>query len=426
MRKMSYVIKIDGVFDSLRNHNDAAAKIYAEEAKEELKILVKMQHELQGPEITALKMVINIVDNVLRDQMKSAKVELENEKMKKGYLQLQKKLKDFKQNQNIRQSEGPHEQDPGFSYSQRKQQSPSEQQVSPNMHKLAIDPNNVSGHLPTHQAEKSASQEKPSAIKEKHSALKENHSTVVSTYPEYTKLSDFDDKESSKMERNKKASKAMNMNNPDIADLSDINRPTKLAEKFSELYDNEWTEVFDILNSKIKVSEKTIIDELLLIIQDAYKFCKEEADIQIKVMFSECLKIIGGKGNNAKSELTDTDRNLMLELRKANAALALPRLETIFFDKRIKDINKKEILKGTPQPSKAGPMAKYAKKAIEVTWWMNVQIPPVYMCPTEGQFDPNLYRAYTKSGKDPVFFVWPALRLFEGGGVLVKGVVQFE
>ena len=29
--------------------------------------------------------------------------------------------------------------------------------------------------------------------------------------------------------------------NPNIADLSDKNRPTNLAENFSELYDNEWT-----------------------------------------------------------------------------------------------------------------------------------------------------------------------------------------
>ena len=31
-------------------------------------------------------------------------------------------------------------------------------------------------------------------------------------------------------------------NNPGIADLSDKNRPQKLGEYFSELYDNEWTE----------------------------------------------------------------------------------------------------------------------------------------------------------------------------------------
>ena len=32
--------------------------------------------------------------------------------------------------------------------------------------------------------------------------------------------------------------------NPDIADLSDPYRPTKIAEMFSELYDNQWTDGF--------------------------------------------------------------------------------------------------------------------------------------------------------------------------------------
>ncbi|WAQ97921.1 hypothetical protein MAR_022294, partial [Mya arenaria] len=38
------------------------------------------------------------------------------------------------------------------------------------------------------------------------------------------------------------ASSKLRDNNPNITDLSDQNRPTKIAEKMSELYDNEWTE----------------------------------------------------------------------------------------------------------------------------------------------------------------------------------------
>ena len=36
-------------------------------------------------------------------------------------------------------------------------------------------------------------------------------------------------------------------NNPNIADLSDRNRPTKLAERYTELYDNQWTDAFEII-----------------------------------------------------------------------------------------------------------------------------------------------------------------------------------
>lgn len=31
----------------------------------------------------------------------------------------------------------------------------------------------------------------------------------------------------------------------DIADLSDLNKPTKIGERFSELFDNEWTDAFE-------------------------------------------------------------------------------------------------------------------------------------------------------------------------------------
>ena len=53
-------------------------------------------------------------------------------------------------------------------------------------------------------------------------------------------------------------------NNPEIADLSDINRPTNLVEKFALLYDDQWTEAFDALQElpEYKNEEKTI--ELLL------------------------------------------------------------------------------------------------------------------------------------------------------------------
>ena len=37
-------------------------------------------------------------------------------------------------------------------------------------------------------------------------------------------------------------------NNPNLTDLSDANRPTKISEMFSELYDNEWTDAYDELS----------------------------------------------------------------------------------------------------------------------------------------------------------------------------------
>lgn len=58
----------------------------------------------------------------------------------------------------------------------------------------------------------------------------------------------------------------LRVNNPGIADLSDENRPNKLGEKFSELYDNEWTEAYESLED-VGVDEEEIIKKLLDILK---------------------------------------------------------------------------------------------------------------------------------------------------------------
>ena len=63
------------------------------------------------------------------------------------------------------------------------------------------------------------------------------------------------------------ASAQLTDGNPAITDLSDVNRPTKIAEKFSELYDNEWTDAFEALTSQYHMSEKEAVDTLLRILK---------------------------------------------------------------------------------------------------------------------------------------------------------------
>lgn len=62
------------------------------------------------------------------------------------------------------------------------------------------------------------------------------------------------------------ASKQLTTNNPNIADLSDRNRPTKLGEKFEQLYDNEWSEAFEYLKG-IPMDEDQILKTLVDISQ---------------------------------------------------------------------------------------------------------------------------------------------------------------
>lgn len=58
--------------------------------------------------------------------------------------------------------------------------------------------------------------------------------------------------------------------NTSIADLGDKYRPTRIAELYSELYDNEWTEAVDDLVSK-EWSEDMIVRHLFIILQVVFK-----------------------------------------------------------------------------------------------------------------------------------------------------------
>lgn len=51
--------------------------------------------------------------------------------------------------------------------------------------------------------------------------------------------------------------------NSDITDLSDSNRPTKLSEKWSSLYTDEWSDAFDDLSEIKKTNDNYNIEKEL-------------------------------------------------------------------------------------------------------------------------------------------------------------------
>ncbi|OPL20267.1 hypothetical protein AM593_01478, partial [Mytilus galloprovincialis] len=63
--------------------------------------------------------------------------------------------------------------------------------------------------------------------------------------------------------------------NSDITDLSDANRPTKLAEKWSSLYTDEWSDAFDEFQTIMKNENSSIEKELCSIVQKCLNICQE-------------------------------------------------------------------------------------------------------------------------------------------------------
>ena len=64
----------------------------------------------------------------------------------------------------------------------------------------------------------------------------------------------------------------MHNKNPMITDLGDINRPTKLAEQFSVLYDNEWTDAFDSV-ARMAGQTQNIEKNIIIYLADVLRVC---------------------------------------------------------------------------------------------------------------------------------------------------------
>lgn len=62
------------------------------------------------------------------------------------------------------------------------------------------------------------------------------------------------------------ASQQLTQGNPNIADLSDVNRPTKLGERFGQVYDDQWSEAYEALKARGKRDDEIVV-ELAKIVQ---------------------------------------------------------------------------------------------------------------------------------------------------------------
>ncbi|XP_052214323.1 paramyosin-like [Dreissena polymorpha] len=206
-------------------------------------------------------------------------------------------------------------------------------------------------------------------------------------------------------------------NNPNITDLSDKNRPTKLAERYSELYDNEWADAFEDLNAIYNDEQKTIA-MLTVILKEAACFCRNEADEQMehlrKVLTLQTTLSVS-RGQNVPDVINQqlkNSRKVMSEIAGTNI------VET--YIKRLKHLT-------SASARDALRVEKFLREAFSLCWLMSIQDPPVVFDRLQKhgeEFNAELYRPYTQAGALVDFQVLPTMFLNEGGPVLYKGVAQ--
>lgn len=78
------------------------------------------------------------------------------------------------------------------------------------------------------------------------------------------------------------ASTRLRANNPNIADLSDQNRATKLGERISELYDNEWTDAFESIDKELPKKSPISSRDIETMLRDLLK-------VPCRILFTKCV-----------------------------------------------------------------------------------------------------------------------------------------
>ncbi|XP_060601829.1 golgin subfamily A member 6-like protein 7 [Ruditapes philippinarum] len=258
-------------------------------------------------------------------------------------------------------------------------------------------------------------------------------------------------------------------NNPAITDLSDSNRPTKLAEYFSELYDNEWTDAFEALKTA-GYEEITAIETLRLTLENVLQFCAKKAELLLRkasdavnLLFEEYQQSI--MEMKVPSHLTIPRQNALSmgkHLRREQSSLDDIKLQHMWKPKtekggqkscsenvnetenikieaenKLKTLRKEMASTMVPIVQKAYMEASWSKQCIDeikpfilkclyLGWMMKVQSPPMvfHKCDMEARFDKNLYKEYLTSGQLVSFVVWPALLLHDSGPIVCKGVAE--
>lgn len=211
--------------------------------------------------------------------------------------------------------------------------------------------------------------------------------------------------------------------NPGITDLSDPNRPLKLAEKVSELYDNEWTNAMENLET-LDVNEEKGIRILLKIIKNVFDTCVEFGDTHLE-SFPDLLVLppviyqLQKERVLSVKEMSPEMLKPMKDYRKSNAEHAISQLQKYIAAERKSKLHIKHMVYEACK--------EYIEKCVELCWMMRIQDPPIYMeasYKTNSAFDSNKMRSYTKAGKLVHFVVWPTFFLCKDGPLLAKGVVQ--
>ncbi|XP_045211144.2 uncharacterized protein LOC123562579 isoform X2 [Mercenaria mercenaria] len=210
--------------------------------------------------------------------------------------------------------------------------------------------------------------------------------------------------------------------NPNVVDLSDQNRPIKVGEQFSELYDNQWTDAFSAMETYFGTSkqESELISMLLDILQQCFTVCTDKAHTQLKQL-NENVNNLAASITKKTSKLPADLMQRIKEERKMFASDHLPDSNMMlpilkdYFSSRVLDIGFLE----------ENSLKAFMRECLKLSWLMVIQDPPMTMVMKPEDQEYENFKAYKTRGRHLAFVVWPALLLEEGGPLIMKGIAEF-
>ncbi|KAL3878449.1 hypothetical protein ACJMK2_030799 [Sinanodonta woodiana] len=209
--------------------------------------------------------------------------------------------------------------------------------------------------------------------------------------------------------------------NPNSADLSDPHRPSKLSEQFSELYDNEWTDAFDELETQLgDKEEKEIISYLRDFVLEIHSVCNDLSFSKLKIIEETFVKpSVPSKDTKIPTEILRCIKDGI----KSMAPKLLEKTREVVLD-RLKEKYKDDPVAGCIHVHN---VKRYIDRCTDVCWYMSIQDPQMVMDgdkSPDDKFNSIKHREYTKKGPYEECVVWPALYLCKGGPMLSNGVAQ--
>ncbi|XP_062613093.1 uncharacterized protein LOC134274862 [Saccostrea cucullata] len=220
----------------------------------------------------------------------------------------------------------------------------------------------------------------------------------------------------------KVAGEKLRSNNPSIADLSDINRPTKLAEYFKELYDNEWTNAYDVLHKKWQLrNEEDIVKKLGKMLKMAYEFCLEEARKHREKIRETLVYPVGihlTLNASVEPNVEEKLRPKVRQIQRETGVYAIPAIQEMFQQHHEKEIKMNDW-------DESREIMTYIKSCVQICWLFAIQDPAMQLWwPKEQSKIDEDVKEFTKRGTVISYVVWPTLYLHRNGPLMSKGVVQ--